>query len=57
MSIQFIIRQILQGDYNNYECGLDISAAQAEDTGDWTCEFESYVKGGKRGDGYKAQVR
>ena len=47
----------LQGDYNNYECGLDISAAQAEDTGDWTCEFESYVKGRKRGDGYKAQVR
>ena len=47
----------LQGDYNNYECGLDISTAEAEDTGDWTCEFESYVKGRKRGDGYKAQVR
>ena len=45
-----------QGDYDSYECGLEISGADAEDDGDWECEFESYVKNGKRGDGYKAKV-
>ena len=47
----------LQGDYNQYECGLTISEARAEDDGEWTCEFESYVKNGKRGDGYMTKVR
>ena len=46
----------MQGTYNNYQCGLKISGAQAEDAGDWTCEIESYVKNGKRGDGYTAKV-
>ena len=48
----------VQGVYNNYECGLSVSEARAEDAGEWTCEFESYVDGdGKRGGGYMARVR
>ena len=46
----------MQGSYNNYECGLAISDAEAEDDGDWSCEFESYVRNGKRGDGTLASV-
>ena len=45
-----------QGSYNNYECGLAISDAEAADDGDWSCEFESYVRNGKRGDGTLASV-
>ena len=37
----------LQGDYNNYECGLTVASARAEDNGDWECDFESYVKVGE----------
>ena len=47
----------VQGDYNNYECGLTVSEARAEDAGEWTCEFESYVKNRRRGDGNIARVR
>ena len=36
----------VQGDYNKYECGLSVSKARAEDAGEWTCEFESYIKNG-----------
>merc|ERR550517_2319751 len=43
-----------KGDYNQYECGLTVAAATAEDDGEWECYFESYVKGGSRGSGYKA---
>ena len=46
----------VQGDYNKNECGLSVSEARAEDAGEWTCEFESYVKNGKRGDGVMARV-
>ena len=46
----------VQGSYNSYECGLEITAAQAEDVGDWACEVESYVKNGQRGDGEIAKV-
>ena len=46
----------MQGSYNNYECGLAISDAEAADDGDWSCEFESYVRNGKRGDGTLASV-
>ena len=46
----------LQGRYNYYECGLEISDARAEDQGEWSCEIESYVKNGNRGDGYMATV-
>ena len=46
----------MQGSYDSYECGLEISAAQAEDEGDWACELESYVKAGLRGDGEMAEV-
>ena len=46
----------MQGSYNNYECGLAISDAEAGDDGDWSCEFESYVRNGKRGDGTLASV-
>ena len=35
---------LLQGDYNNYQCGLTVAAATAEDNGEWECDFESYVK-------------
>ena len=34
----------LQGDYNQYECGLTVAKATAEDDGEWECDFESYVK-------------
>merc|ERR1711936_1272200 len=44
-----------RGDYNQYECGLKISKARTEDAGEWSCELESFVKGGRRGDGYKAK--
>merc|ERR1719208_364301 len=40
-----------RGDYNNYECGLKITESKAEDSGDWTCEFEQYAKALVRGDG------
>merc|ERR1719400_1163058 len=43
-----------KGDFNQHECGLTVAAATAEDNGEWECDFESYVKGGRRGDGYKA---
>ena len=38
---------LFQGDYNQYECGLTVAAATAEDNGEWECEFESYVKVGE----------
>ena len=47
----------MQGSYNSYECGLEITAAQAEDDGDWACEVESYLKNGQRGDGEIVKVR
>merc|ERR1719431_1400931 len=43
-----------RGNYDKSECGLKFSEAKAEDTGDWTCEFEEYNKGGNRGDGAKS---
>ena len=45
-----------QGSYDNYECGLEIMAEAADD-GEWSCDIESYVKYGKRGDGKMATVR
>ena len=47
---------IFQGTYKNYECGIEVSNADAEDDGEWTCEIESWVKRGKRGDGDVARV-
>ena len=38
---------MLQGDYNQYECGLTVGNARAEDDGEWKCDFESYVKVGE----------
>ena len=38
---------MLQGDYNQYECGLTVANARAEDGGEWECDFESYVKVGE----------
>ena len=52
MSLNFT----LQGRYDRYECGLEITDAQAEDQGDWSCEMETYVKGGRKGDGFTAKV-
>ena len=48
---------MFQGDYNNYECGLEISDADAEDNGDWTCEFEYWDKAGVRGDAEIVKVK
>ena len=45
-----------QGSYDSYECGLEISEAEAADDGEWSCDIESYVKYGKRGDGKMASV-
>ena len=47
----------LQGEYSDYQCGLEITDARDEDQGEWSCEMESYVKGGRRGYGYKVEVR
>ena len=46
-----------QGSYDSYECGLEISEAEAADDGAWSCDMESYVKYGKRGDGKVASGR
>ena len=35
-----------KGEYNQYQCGLRVAAATAEDDGEWECDFESYVKVG-----------
>ena len=43
---------MLQGDYNQYECGLTVANARAEDDGEWKCDFESYVKVGEDFFGY-----
>ena len=42
--MDFSTHFLLQGDYNNYQCGLTVAAATAEDAGEWECDFESYVK-------------
>ena len=42
--VDFSTHFLLQGDYNNYQCGLTVAAATAEDNGEWECDFESYVK-------------
>ena len=43
----------LQGDYNYYQCGIEISNAQAEDSGEWSCDLEEYNRGGARNTGAK----
>jgi hypothetical protein len=32
----------LQGDYNQHQCGVTISDASPEDSGEWSCEMEEY---------------
>ena len=46
-----------KGDYDNYKCGIQLKFVTPEDHGEWTCEIESWVKRGKRGDGDVARVR
>ena len=41
------------GDYNNYECAMELSNVKLEDAGKWTCEVESYYAGRYRGYGYQ----
>merc|ERR1712107_435459 len=41
-----------KGNYSKHECGLTVAAATAEDDGVWGCRIDSYVKRGRRGDGY-----
>ena len=45
-----------QGRYNYYEGGIKLSGADAEDDGEWSCEFESWDSNGVRGDGEIAKV-
>ena len=47
----FAGRVEFRGSYLNFECGLKISGAELSDDGDWSCDIESYVKYGLRGDG------
>ena len=44
------------GDYNQNECGVEISGARLEDAGDWTCQLESYSFGGQRGEQAKVDT-
>ena len=48
----FAERFEFRGSYDNYECGLEILEAEEADDGEWSCEMESYVKGGLKGDGW-----
>ena len=47
-------RCYLQGNYNHYECAIEVTNAKPEDSGEWTCHMEEYYRGGNRGD--SAQV-
>merc|ERR1711934_310778 len=53
----FAGRVEFRGSYNSYECGLEISEAEAADDGEWSCDIESYVKSEKRGDGEMASKK
>merc|ERR1719328_102930 len=53
----FAGRVEFRGSYDSYECGLEISEAEAADDGEWSCDIESYVKYGKRGDGKMASKK
>ena len=46
----------IQGDYNYYGCGIKISNAQAEDSGEWSCDIEEYNRGGERNTGAKVSM-
>lgn len=41
------------GDYNNYNCAIELKNVTPEDAGEWTCEMESYHAGRYRGYGYQ----
>ncbi len=47
----------IQGDYNYYGCGIKISNAQAEDSGEWSCDIEEYNRGGVRNTGAKVSTK
>ena len=36
--------ECLQGVYNQYECGVKISNAGPEDSGEWTCNMEEFTR-------------
>ncbi|XP_023349657.1 uncharacterized protein LOC111718328 [Eurytemora carolleeae] len=44
-----------QGDYNKFECAIKIETSVPEDTGEWSCVLEKYVRGKSRGAGAKVQ--
>ena len=44
-------RVSVQGTYSSHECAIEISGFEARDAGQWTCQMEEYVLGGKRGSG------
>lgn len=46
-------RANFQGDYSKSECGIEITAASAEDAGEWSCEIEEYWSGKTRNYGTK----
>ena len=41
----------IKGTYSSHECAIEISGFEARDAGQWTCQMEEYVFGGKRGSG------
>ena len=47
----------LQGRYDYYECGVEIRNAGPEDTGEWSCDLEEYIRGGERGQGAKVRPK
>jgi len=48
----FAQRIKFSGDYKSHICAIEMEAAK-EDTGEWICELEEYVRGGHRGSGKK----
>merc|ERR1712083_459743 len=49
----FAGRSKFQGIYKSSECGIVITNATGEDTGEWTCEIEEYWSGKTRNYGSK----
>ena len=45
----------VQGQYSQYQCGVKISDARAEDSGEWSCDLEEYNRGATRNYGAKVK--
>merc|ERR1712218_298444 len=40
------------GDYDNYQCSIELKFVTPDDQGEWSCEIEEYNSGRTRGYGY-----